>query len=511
MQMRDYQALSSRAIHEACEKFGSCLAEIATGLGKSLVAADLSTNYDRVMISTPIKETMRQLAGTVKRYRRYSPEIEQADLWATPGAPVTVACLQSLLSNNRITRFLDHLDLFIVDEAHYAMGKRFQWLLDLLRERGIKIAALTATPHFRPNGISPITQYACHPVSIGVRQGIEWGWLVPIKARRCVLQELDMSRFSSSYGGHDFLVEELDKALAEERVMLESAAMIAANHSKPGVVFTTSIANATKLAEILDGRHGIPTSVVHTGKGMGDKEREQQMRRFESGATRLIVNVGCLTTGWDSPKVQEIHNLRPTRSLPKYLQQLGRLLRPCNNGIFEGRPTDYLRRHAISQSEKPHGDVYDYTDASKHHQICCAADAFVPPTKKRERYIEERINRDEPVTIEAIDEAVAEEKRRDAMDAIRAKQELVERRKSLVFRATVSSEYVNLFKQGEASTPKRREARMIYGKYKGIPLRMIPADYLKWWVTTAKRSPGTEWLVAAVHRELKRIKNEQNA
>jgi len=508
--LRDYQSFTDRALYDGVMEHQTAIAEVATGLGKSLIAAALSERFDTAVISTPIKETMKQLGAAVRRYRGYSPSVEQADLWGDPEAPCTVACLQSLLSNNRYQRFLGKTKLLVIDEAHYAMGPRFRELLAAFKATGTKIAAMTATPHCRPNGVTPLTDYACAPVTISIRQGIEWGWLTPFRAYRCVLTKLDMSRFQPNYGGNDFLVEELDAALAEEGVMLEQAAMIERNHKRPGIVFTTSIKNARTLSDILENRHGIPTSVVHTGKDMTEQERERQLARFESGESELIVNVGCLTTGWDSPRVAEIHNLRPTRSLPKYLQQLGRGCRLSSNKVIEGWPSEYSRRLAISRDTKPDCLVFDYTDASRHHQICCAADAFVPAAKKREKYVEELIDRgeEEAITLEAVDEAIEAEKKRDAAEAVANAAALRERRRPLVFRADVDKKWVDLFKKGEAETPKRREARMTWGPYKGIPIRMIPIDYLKGWIRSVRRSPGNEWLIEAVRRELQRSRED---
>jgi superfamily II DNA or RNA helicase len=506
MLLRDYQQHSVDGGMNALRSRQSAFIEVATGMGKTAIAAALSEQFDKVLISTPYDATVGQVVSTVKRYRRYVPEIEQGPLMADPECPVTVASLASLISNNRYERFLGKTELLIIDEAHASLGPRQAELVAAFKAAGTKIIGMSATPHYRTTGVSPLHQYDCHPVSIGMRQGIEWGWLVPFNIRRIVLKKLDMSRFGST-GAHDFSVEELDRIMGEEGVMLEQTAMIAANHKRKGVVFTTGIRNARAMQDILENRHGIQCAVVDSE--MPKEKRVEQLARFEEGDAELIVNVGCLTTGWDSPQVGEIHNLRPTKSLPKYIQMLGRGARPSSNDVFKDAPSDYSRRLAIRNDAKPNCDVYDYTDASKCHCICSAVDVFVPPTKKRKAYVEDMIDRGEPVTMEDVDAAVAAEMEQERQAAVIHRQEELARRRPLVFRAEVDSQWVDAFKKGTSDIPKRREARMIWGPYKGIPIRMIPADYLKGWIKGASKRPGNEWLVEAVKRELNRVANER--
>jgi superfamily II DNA or RNA helicase len=510
MVMRDYQMLAKQGGLAALEFSQSAFIEIATGGGKTLVAAAIAQEFDRAIIITPFDQTMGQVVATVKRFMGYSPEIEQGPLFGDPDAPVTVASLQSLMSNNRYTRYLsanlhsrDKIAIF--DEAHASLGPKQAEIMAAFKATGMKIIGMSATPHYRPNGVSPLHQYDRYPVSIGMRQLIEWGRLTPFRIQRCVLKTLDMSAFSPT-ASKDFDSVELDRILGEECVMLEQCAMIASNHKVPGVVFTTGIKNARAMQRILNDRHGIPTVVVDSE--MSGDDRAEAMRDFESGKAELIVNVGVLTTGWDSPRVAEIHNLRPTASLPKYIQMLGRGCRLESNELIAHLHSDYTRRLAIARSGKPYCDVYDYTDASRCHHICSGVDVFVPPTKKRQRYVEELIDREEPITMEEVDAALLAEQKRDQQAARIEREEELHRRRQLKFSAEVDREFIDSYQKGTADIPKRREARMIWGPYKGIPLRMIPKDYLQGWLRI-KKKPGSEWLVDAVKRELKRSADER--
>jgi len=58
-----------------------------------------------------------------------------------------------------------------------------------------------------------------------------------------------------------------------------------------------------------------------------DSERIAILERVTSGITKVISNVSILAEGWDS--LHEDPDLaRPTKSLIRYLQMAGRVLRP---------------------------------------------------------------------------------------------------------------------------------------------------------------------------------------
>ena len=57
-------------------------------------------------------------------------------------------------------------------------------------------------------------------------------------------------------------------------------------------------------------------------------ERKLYVERFKKGLIDVIVNVDIFSEGFDCPDIEFIQLARPTKSLVKYLQQVGRGLRP---------------------------------------------------------------------------------------------------------------------------------------------------------------------------------------
>jgi DNA or RNA helicases of superfamily II len=110
------------------------------------------------------------------------------------------------------------------------------------------------------------------------------------------------------------------------------------------VVFAVTIAHAEKLLEAF----GDQATIIHSE--LREDERSQALRDFETGIKRVIINVGILTEGWDSPAVDCIIMCRPTVSAGLYVQMTGRGLRPhpdkkdvlildlANNCVTHGDP-----------------------------------------------------------------------------------------------------------------------------------------------------------------------------
>jgi DNA repair protein RadD len=61
--------------------------------------------------------------------------------------------------------------------------------------------------------------------------------------------------------------------------------------------------------------------------GTKPAERDRIIESFKDGVTKIVFNVGVLTTGFDMPELDCIVLLRPTKSVALYYQMLGRGVR----------------------------------------------------------------------------------------------------------------------------------------------------------------------------------------
>ena len=92
------------------------------------------------------------------------------------------------------------------------------------------------------------------------------------------------------------------------------------------IVFACNKAHGASLVEGF-GRAGIAAEILTDQDD--EAMREEVIGRLESGHTRVLVNCFLMAYGVDVPTVECIVLARPTRSLPMYLQMVGRGMRPA--------------------------------------------------------------------------------------------------------------------------------------------------------------------------------------
>ena len=93
---------------------------------------------------------------------------------------------------------------------------------------------------------------------------------------------------------------------------------------KKGIVYAISIGHARNIA-IYYNNKGV--NAVAIDSKTPAKVRRQLVEDFRQGGIQVLVNVDVFSEGFDCPDVEFIQLARPTLSLSKYLQQVGRGLR----------------------------------------------------------------------------------------------------------------------------------------------------------------------------------------
>jgi hypothetical protein len=93
---------------------------------------------------------------------------------------------------------------------------------------------------------------------------------------------------------------------------------------KKGIVYAISIGHAREIASYYQCQ-GVSSVAIdsHTPK----EERKRLVEAFKAGEIEVLVNVDVFSEGFDCPDVEFVQMARPTLSLSKYLQQVGRGLR----------------------------------------------------------------------------------------------------------------------------------------------------------------------------------------
>lgn len=475
LRLRDYQTQGRDSVVDCLTEHDSCLAIMATGTGKTEVGASIVRAIDPELegsvICTPFRDLVSQTSDRFKR-RGIPNTIEMATLRST--TPITVACYDSLLSRNRYEQFLGR-KLLIVDESHIKYTKNAIRMISHFRESGTKVVGMTATPD-RMQG-DPLTKFY-GPVAFDYpyRSALRDGWLVPTKVWLAVIEEMDLTQCQGTK--HEFDIDRLNQIMAKERVVHAIASLVQQHYDgQPSVVFCANIKQAEMLLEVL-GRHRVMASIVHSD--MDPNERRMHLRDFEMGESSVIINVGCLTMGWDHPPVRKLFLARPTKSRALYQQMFGRGTRPLA-GTVDGFWTADQRRSAIAGSDKPFCEIFDITDTSRHNDLRSAVDVYQPdlgPELMRRVRRQMEKNQTSGSDVDALVEAekaalAAEEAARWALEA--------DKRKNIKAHARFGIYERDPFAEAEAPEARRQRGwRMLFGRHKGWPLRDVPLTYLRW-------------------------------
>jgi DNA repair protein RadD len=318
MKLRDYQRKAVSAVSKMTER--RVLIVAPTGSGKTVIAADLvkRTGSRRVLWLAHRVELLAQARAQV--IAAGVPESQVGMLsggkYQNEGARVMVASVDSLR-----TRDVPAADLVVVDEAHRVAAATYQRILSERAEA--TVYGLTATPQRldnRPLGdtferlhvAATMTElfidgHLAHPVTYGV----------PKEKAREMVRGLAGKEYPQGRLGEAMMRGHLmgDVVAECKRLAPGRRTLVFAASREHGRALWRRFRQGRRAAEYLDGEAPAKT-------------REAILRRLESGKTQVVVNVDVLSEGFDCPPVQCIALARPTKSLTRYLQQVGRASRP---------------------------------------------------------------------------------------------------------------------------------------------------------------------------------------
>jgi len=245
------------------------------------------------------------------------------------------------------------------------------------------------------------------------------------------------------------------------------------------------VRQATLLRDLMLDRHNMECSLVHSYQS--DEDYSRELSGFTSGDRELIINVGCLTTGWDYPPLSEIFLAKPTKALNKYVQMVGRGTRSFGCDI-DTPETPEARKAAIAASPKPSFVIHDITDSSRCNKLCSALDVLSDQTGTIKQRVAKKME-DSEVSLDEIDQAVLAEIEAERTAKRLEKEAERNRRKKVVLGVEWASEDRDPFADPDRAAPSGRTWRFPFGRWKGQPLRAVDEGYLRWAIREARLTP----------------------
>lgn len=218
----------------------------------------------------------------------------------------------------------DVFDIIIIDEAHNCAGRKAYRKL-AAKNKDKPIIGLTATPfarglakHYDDIG-GPL--FEAMEVAATIPELIKAGYLVDCEVWGP--SKPDLSAVPIVAGDYH------EGKLAEAVDLPQLRADIVASYQRLGgarqaICFATNIPHSKK---IVDDFKAAGISAEHIDAYTVEHERKRIIREFREGKFRVLSNVAILAEGFDVKAVQVMILARPTRSLTRFIQMAGRVLR----------------------------------------------------------------------------------------------------------------------------------------------------------------------------------------
>ena len=342
MKLFDYQKDMVMRIEKAFRLYRSVMAQMPTGTGKTVVLASVVESFlgehplKSVWIVAHRRELVSQIQETIERVfsnRLAEKEDGSSDnLIEKPLDSSLFTLRSSLIKAMSIQWLARHYDeigeepgMIVIDEAHHALAKTYKEMWE--RFPKAKFLGLTATP-CRLNGKGFTDLFDVLVQSWSVPEFISKGRLatydfVSIKSNGVTQRLIDSLQKRGADG--DYQNKEMDMLL-NKRPSIERLYRSFEEYGKDrkGIVYAINISHAKKIVELYQ-EHGIKAVAIDSKTPAA--ERQADIEAFKKGDIQVLVNVDIFSEGFDCPDVEFVQLARPTLSLAKYLQMVGRGLR----------------------------------------------------------------------------------------------------------------------------------------------------------------------------------------
>jgi len=354
--LRPYQQKAKKEIFESWDEVDNVMFQMPTGTGKTRLFTSIIRDINqyslskreavKILIIAHRTELIDQIDESLKKYHiahnviggskkkrdedKYVhvssiKEIALAKKLNEKKFPVHVASIQTIMHKRNLndTQKLN-FQFIIIDEAHHALADTYMRLWKLYP--GSKKLGVTATP-WRMNHQSFTDLFDKLVMSMPIKDFIKQGYLSPyvyysLRDESYIQKTIDGIELDK-FGEYDEESLEENMDIGKIRAQLLSSYQSLAK-GKKGIIYAINKKHAKNICrEFEDAGY----RVVAIDSETPDADRKEMVKSFKKGEIDIIVNVDIFSEGFDCPDIEFIQLARPTRSLVKYLQQVGRGLR----------------------------------------------------------------------------------------------------------------------------------------------------------------------------------------
>lgn len=313
--LRNYQIEAVRRI-ETTE--GNVMLQLPTGSGKTYTFCELAKrhfaeNIEKVLILVHRQELLQQAFDSLgERCFR----IEKGVKSIPHDYDYYVAMVETV---NRRLEKLPNFGLVIIDEAHIGNFRKLPFF------NTCKVVGVSATP-VAERPLKPLFGTLVMPTTI--RTLIDSGYLLNCDVYGFASDLVSAQKFKIK--GGDFDEKQMQDFYSSEKMVRNVIdgywSKIA---GKKTLIFNVNVAHNEAVYEAFK-REGLNVYSV-TGE-TPTAERKETIKAFKEDKHGIMCNVGVLSTGYDEPSIQAVVLNRATKSLPLYLQMIGR-----GSRLFDGK------------------------------------------------------------------------------------------------------------------------------------------------------------------------------
>ena len=355
LKLRPYQEKVKAGIIDAWTRVRSVLAVMPTGAGKTITFSSIVADHKGAacivvhrreilsQISQAVALVSQDLAASGRMHRIVAPSSTVAMIrrkhldrfgksFIDPQAQVGVASVQTLTSaattkDKHLQAWLQQVTLAVFDEGHHYVETGF-WAKAVNMFHRAKLLFVTATPERADGtGLAKGEGGFAEEMVEGptVRQLIKWGNLCDY-VYYAPDSDFDPTDIKLTSQG-DFNAQAMRSRVVDSHLvgdlLLHYQTFAAGTQA---ICFMESVASCEEVAAQFNAA-GIKALAL--SGGTDEHERERALQAFERGDVKLLVNVGLFDEGFDVPACTTALIGCATMSLIKYMQMVGRVLRPA--------------------------------------------------------------------------------------------------------------------------------------------------------------------------------------
>ena len=216
----------------------------------------------------------------------------------------------------------------IIDEAHHAAAKSYEDIMEQWPHA--KVIGFTATPE-RLDG-KPLKAFQEIIDMPSPRWFINNGFLAEYNYLAPPMDPEDLAALNQvrTMAG-DYSKKGLQEFAEERPTLVGNAVQHYISHAlnTQALVFCVGVKSAKQTADAF-WADGIPAAYL-SGE-MKQDQRSEIIDKFKAGRIKVLTSCMLIGEGFNVPAVQTVILMRPTKSLTIFLQQVGRALRPKDDG-----------------------------------------------------------------------------------------------------------------------------------------------------------------------------------